>query len=281
MHAEQLTDPLAYHGEGPVWFAREQRLHWVDMLAGDVLTLNLDGTVTRRHVGSVVAALRPRRTGGAVLGLERGFALEDSDGSVHALPELWFSPALRMNEGGCDPEGRFYCGSMAYDQSPGAAKLYRLDASLQVQTVLENVTISNGLEWSPDGAQAYYNDTATQQISVFDYDPDVGFGERRSFVDFPDGGQPDGLAVDAAGGVWTAIANAGVIHRYRPDGVLDEIIEVPATKVTACAFGGEHLDRLYITTSQEHIDTDAEPLSGALFYVDPGVTGQPVREFSG
>src|SRR5699024_2641466 len=100
MRAEQLTDPITYHGEGPVWFAREQRLHWVDMLAGDVLTLALDGTINRRHVGSVVAALRPRSRGGAVLGLERGFALEEPDGSIQVLPEIWLSPTIRMNEGG-------------------------------------------------------------------------------------------------------------------------------------------------------------------------------------
>lgn len=281
MRAEQLTDPITYHGEGPVWFAREQRLHWVDMLAGDVLTLALDGTINRRHVGSVVAALRPRSRGGAVLGLERGFALEEPDGSIQVLPEIWLSPTIRMNEGGCDPQGRFYCGSMAYDQSPGAAKLYLLDEQLQVHTVMEGVTISNGLDWSPDGSRAYYNDTATGQIAVFDYDPEHGLQHHRKFVDIPEGGQPDGLTVDAEGGVWTAIANQGVVHRYRPDGSLDEIIELPVTKVTACTFGGEHLDRLYITTSQEHIDTEAEPRSGALFYVDPGVTGQPVREFSG
>lgn len=281
MRAEQLTDPITYHGEGPVWFAREQRLHWVDMLAGDVLTLALDGTINRRHVGSVVAALRPRSRGGAVLGLERGFALEEPDGSIQVLPEFWLSPTIRMNEGGCDPQGRFYCGSMAYDQSPGAAKLYLLDEQLQVHTVMEGVTISNGLDWSPDGSRAYYNDTATGQIAVFDYDPEHGLQHHRKFVDILEGGQPDGLTVDAEGGVWTAIANQGVVHRYRPDGSLDEIIELPVTKVTACTFGGEHLDRLYITTSQEHIDTEAEPRSGALFYVDPGVTGQPVREFSG
>lgn len=281
MRAEQLTDPITYHGEGPVWFAREQRLHWVDMLAGDVLTLAPDDTINRRHVGSVVAALRPRSRGGAVLGLERGFALEGPDGSIQVLPEIWSSSTVRMNEGGCDPQGRFYCGSMAYDQSPGTAKLYLLDEQLQVHTVMDGVTISNGLDWSPDGSRAYYNDTATGQIAVFDYDPEHGLQHHREFVDIPEGGQPDGLTVDAEGGVWTAIANQGVVHRYRPDGSLDEIIELPVTKVTACTFGGEHLDRLYITTSQEHIDTEAEPRSGALFYVDPGVTGQPVREFSG
>src|SRR5215212_10669867 len=130
------------------------------MLAGDILSLVTDGTINRRHVGRAVA-LRPRRRGGAVIGVERGFALEDADGTLTYLDELWSDDNVRMNEGGCDPDGRFYCGSMAYDQRPGAASLYRLDPDLSVRAVVEGVTISNGLEWSPDGSRAYYNDTAT------------------------------------------------------------------------------------------------------------------------
>ena len=121
MAVEQVTGPVAYHGEGPVWYPGWGGLRFVDMLAGDVLSLGADGRVERRHVGSIAAALRPRRGGGAVIGVARGFALEDPDGTVTALPALWSDAGIRMNEGGCDPDGRFYCGSMAYDQSAGAA----------------------------------------------------------------------------------------------------------------------------------------------------------------
>jgi sugar lactone lactonase YvrE len=281
MRAEQVTGPVAYHGEGPVWSPHWGGLRWVDMLAGDLLSLDAGGGVARRHVGSVVAAVRPRRGGGAVLALERGFALEDSDGAVTHLPELWSSTEVRMNEGGCDPDGRFYCGSMAYDQRPGAATLYRLDPDLSVHTVLSGVTISNGLEWSPDGSRAYYNDTATHCISVFDYHADSGLTHRRTFAVVPDDGSPDGLTVDSEGGVWTAIADGGCVHRYRPDGVLDEVVDVPARKVTACVFGGERLDELFITTSREGLQEGEDPLAGSLFRVSPQVTGLPVREFAG
>src|SRR5690606_25596705 len=155
-----------YHGEGPVWSENWGGLRWVDMLAGDVLSLEEDGSVGRRHVGRIAAALRPRRKGGAVIGTERGFVLEDSHGGLRSLGELWSDPGVRMNEGGCDPHGRFYCGSMAYDKRPGAAALYRLDPEGSVDVVLENVTISNGLDWSPDGSLAYYADTATSRIDV-------------------------------------------------------------------------------------------------------------------
>jgi sugar lactone lactonase YvrE len=281
MRVDQVTDPVANHGEGPVWSSRWGGLRWVDMLAGDVLSLAEDGTVARRHVGTVVAAVRPRRGGGAVLGLERGFALEDPDGSITALPELWDSTAVRMNEGGCDPDGRFHCGSMAYDQQPGAATLYRLDPDLSIHIVLTGVTVSNGLEWSPDGTRVYYNDTATFQISVFDYDSEAGMTNRRPFAEIPNHGRPDGLTVDAEGGVWTAISNVGAVHRYRPDGVLDEVLQVPARKVTACTFGGERLDELFITTSREGLEDGEDPLAGSLFRARPAIAGLPVREFAG
>jgi sugar lactone lactonase YvrE len=282
MRAEQVTDPVTYHGEGPVWSTRWGGLRWVDMLAGDLLWLAADGTITRRHVGGVAAALRPRRQGGAVIGVERGFALEDADGALTFLPQLWADHGVRMNDGGCDPDGRFYCGSMAYDQRPGAGALYRLDPDRSTTMVLRGVTISNGLEWSPDGARAYYNDTATQRVAVFDYDRGSGLTGQRSFVDVPAGsGRPDGLTVDAQGGIWVALNQGGVVRRYSPTGVIDEVIELPARQVTACTFGGPRLDELFITTSREGLEPGDEPLAGSLFRARVGVTGQPAHEFAG
>jgi sugar lactone lactonase YvrE len=281
MRAEQVTEPVAYHGEGPVWSVRWGGLRWVDMLAGDVLSLLDDGTVGRRHVAQVVAALRPRRRGGAVLGIERGFALEDGDGTLTRLEPVWRDEGVRMNESGCDPDGRFYCGSMAYDQHPGAASLYRLDPDGTTSTVLEGVTVSNGLEWSPDGSRAYYNDTATHRIDVFDYAPDTGLTGRRPFAEIPDGGLPDGLTVDAHGGVWVALYGRGAVWRFTSDGRHDEVVEVPPRKSTACTFGGPRLDQLFVTTSREGLPPGEDPLAGALFRADVGVAGIPVREFAG
>jgi sugar lactone lactonase YvrE len=281
MRAEQVTDPVTYHGEGPVWWPRWGGLRWVDMLAGDVLSLGDDGTVARRHVSEVVAALRPRSGGGAVLGIERGFALEDADGALTRLDPLWHSEQVRMNEGACDPDGRFYCGSMAYDQRPGAAAVYRLDPDGTKRTVLEGVTISNGLDWSPDGSRAYYDDTATHRIDVFDYDPERGLHARRPFAEVPDGGLPDGLTVDEHGGVWVALADRGQVWHFTVDGVHDEVIDLPVGTATACTFGGPDLDQLFITTSRENLPPGADPLAGALFRADVGVRGLPVREFGG
>ena len=284
MRAERVTDAVAYHGEGPVWSERwGGLLRWVDMLAGDVLSLADDGTIGRRHVGSVAAALRPRSRGGAVIAVERGFALEDADGALTHLGELWGEDSVRMNEGGCDPDGRFYCGSMAYDQRPGAGALYRLDPDGSVSVVLEGVTVSNGLEWSPDGSRAYYNDTATHRVDVFDYDGEAGLTGRRPFVDLSaEAENPDGLTVDEGGGVWVALFGGGAVRRYAPDGALDEVVEVPARQVTACAFGGPDLDGLFITTSREGLEPGDDPLAGSLFRASgAGVRGLPAREFAG
>lgn len=281
MQAEQCTDPIAYHAEGPVWAQAWGGLRWVDMLAGDILSLASGGEVTRRHVGSIAAALRPRRGGGAVIGIERGFLLEDAAGTAVTTIPAWDGDGIRMNDGACDPDGRFYCGSMAYDQQPGAASLYRLDTDLSVRPVLDGVTISNGLDWSPDGTRAYYVDTATHSVVVFDYNRDAGLTNRRVLVTLSENDLPDGLTVDAQGGVWVAINGAGQVRRYTADGRLDETVHVAARQVTACTLGGPNLDRLYITTSRENLAPDDDPLAGSLFSVEVDVPGIPVREFAG
>ncbi len=278
--AEQLTAPLAHHGEGPVWWPDGSGLRFVDMLAGDVLSLDADGRVGRHNVGSVAAALRPRRSGGFVVAVERGFALVDETGSLHTLPEVWSESAVRMNEGSCDPQGRFYCGSMAYDKSAGRGTLYRLDTDTSVHEVFGGVTISNGLAWTSDGTLAYYVDTPTHRVDVFSYQSDKGLHDRRTLVQIPaDRGSPDGLTVDAEGHVWVALYGGSAVHRYRPDGVLDGVVEVPVSQVTACTLGGDGLEDLYITTSAE--DGAPEREAGAVYRMHVGVPGLPASTFAG
>ena len=281
MRAEQLTGAVAHHGEGPVWWPDDSGLRWVDMVAGDVLTLGGDGAIDRVHVGDVAAVVRPRRGGGAVIAVERGFALEDPDGTRTVLDPVWADPGIRMNEGGCDPDGRLWCGSMAYDQTPGAASMYRLDPDGSVREVFGDVTVSNGLGWSPDGTLAYYNDTATHRIDVFDYDRDAGLTGRRPFVELTETERPDGLTVDSEGGIWVALFGGGQVRRYDAGGHLTEVVEVPTAQVTACALGGPQLDRLFITTSRQGMQPGDDPPAGALFSVDAGVRGLPVPDFAG
>jgi sugar lactone lactonase YvrE len=284
MRAEQLTEPVAYHGEGPVWLAGTRwphGLYWLDMLAGDVLHLGPDGTVERRHVGTTIAVVRPRVDGGLVYAVERGFVLDGGPGTaLRTLPELWDDPSIRMNEGGCDPAGRLYCGSMSYAQEPGAGSLYLLHPDGAIDTAARGFTIPNGLEWTPDGTQAYHVDTPTGRIDILEWDADKGLHDRRPFANVDGGGKPDGLTVDADGGVWVAVWGGRAVHCYAPDGSLSAVVEVPAAQVSACTFGGPDLDELFITTSRENLD-DPEPGAGAVFSVRPGVRGRPVRAFAG
>ncbi|SQD96798.1 SMP-30/Gluconolaconase/LRE domain protein [Parafrankia sp. Ea1.12] len=291
---EQITDPVAFHGEGPVWSPDWGGLRCVDLLAGDVLAVDTtSGAVRRDHVGAVAAALRPRAAGGTVLALERGFALigpagpEDFSGLTGGvrryLGDLWDADAgVRMNDGGCDPDGRFYCGSMAYAETAGAGSLYRLAPDGTVSVVLTGVTVSNGLAWSPDGARAYYVDSATSRVDVFDYDSERGLRDRWTLVTVPEeAGAPDGLTVDADGYLWVALWGGGAVHRYSPTGRLDGIVPLPVPRVTACTFGDDRLDTLYITTSQVGTDLTRYPAAGAVFALAPGVRGQPVQPFTG
>lgn len=279
MDATRLTDSLCYHGEGPHWSDSWGGLRYVDMLAGDYLHLQQDGSVTRTASGSsVVACVRPRRGGGAVLGIEKGFALEDADGTIHPLPDLW-DEDVRMNEGAVAPDGSFLCGSMAYDKGEGRAAMWRLDPQREATRIATGLTISNGLAFTADGTLAYYVDTPTGRVDVLDWDPEHGLTQRRRFADLTEEeGHPDGLTLDSDGRVWVAMNGAGRVLGLDHLGEIAERVEVGARQVTACAFGGDELATLFITTSREDLAEDEDPAAGSLFSAEVGARGQ-VEDF--
>jgi len=278
MIAEQIVGALAHHAEGPIWDERVQRIRWVDMLRGDVLSMPFaGGEVERLHVGDVAAAVRPRVNGGLVVAIERGFALVDVANEVTALPDVWSDPTVRMNEGACDPQGRFYCGSMAYDEAPGRGALYRLDPDLTVETVLSGVTISNGLAWRANGETALYVDSPTGRVDELDFDVHGTFTGRRPAVTIAvEGAVPDGIALDRENGIWVALYGGGAVHRYNERGALDAVIELPARNVTACALNPA--GDLLITTSAD--GDEGNPAAGALFRAEVGVPGLPLGAFA-
>ena len=287
MRAEQVTDPVTWHGEGPFWDDVGQRMLVVDMLAGAVVDVTSPGAPERFDVGSRVAAVvRGRVCGGFIVATEHGFSLFDERFSIERrLPDVLHEPAIRFNEGGCDPHGRFYCGTMADDATPAAASVYRLGPDGAATTVLDAVTISNGLQWSGDGSLAYYIDSPTRRVDVFDVDEaDGSFHNRRPFVTFGDDvdGDPDGMTIDAEGALWVAVWGGGAVRRYDADSTLTEVVDVPGvTHTSAAAFGGAQLDTLYITSSRQHLPEDAEPQAGAVFAVRPGVRGTVLPRYAG
>ena len=275
-----LPLPVAELGEGPHWDAASEALYWVDVPAGLVHRLAEDGTLDSWQAGQPVGAVVPRAGGGLVLTARDGFlALDTSTGEVTPLaPVEADQPGTRMNDGSCDRAGRFYAGTMAADESPGAGSLYRLDTDLQLTRIFDGVGISNGIGWSPDETRMYYVDSLAYRIDVMDYDPATGeLGRRRCLATLGQGGVvPDGLTVDADGHIWVAVWGGGALQRYRPDGRLKQIIELPAAHVTSCAFGGKDLDVLYISTA-----AGPGTSGGALFACRPGVTGQECHPFRG
>ncbi|MFI1094221.1 SMP-30/gluconolactonase/LRE family protein [Streptomyces sp. NPDC020917] len=282
MKAEQVTRAGAYHGEGPVWWPDWGGLVHVDMLAGDLLRMDGSGNLHLRHVGTVAAALRPRASGGMVLARERDVVVAETlDGPLRVLAVVVEDPDLRCNEGCCDPAGNFYVGTLSRSGASDRAALHRVLPDGTVDTVVTSVSLSNGLGWTADGDCAYYVDTPTRRIDRFDHAPDDGLCNRRPFVSLPEtAGLPDGLAVDAEGGVWVAMWEGSAVRRYSAGGVLEEVIQLPVRKVTACAFGGEQLDELYITTSRAGEDSP-HPAAGAVFRAEPGVRGLPATTFAG
>jgi sugar lactone lactonase YvrE len=286
--AELVLDAQARLGEGPVWDDRAGILAWIDILAPAVhLYRPADGSDLVVPVPRPVGAIALRESEGLLLALEDGFWVREADGSLRLLAAVEAGdPSTRMNDGGVDPAGRFYCGTMAYDERPGAASLYRLEPDGRVEAALSGATISNGIDWSPDERTCWYIDTPTRGVDLFDYDRETGaLGNRRRAITVPDGqGWPDGLTVDAAGGVWVAFWGGGCVRRYLPDGSLDRVVRVPVAQVTSCAFGGELLDELYITTAWNALadaDRRAQPLAGGLFRTRPGIRGLPARRFRG
>jgi sugar lactone lactonase YvrE len=279
--------------EGPRWDAARDELLWVDVLAGRLHRgrPGADGQLQLLQtfqVPSHLGAAAPAAGGGYVLAAGPGFLHVDDAGAVRELaqPEAGRTD-VRMNDGACDPQGRFWAGTMAYDEAPGAGCLYRLDLNGSCTLVLTGLTISNGIGWSPDGTTMYLADSGTADISAFDFDPATGdLSRRRTIVHItaPDA-VPDGLTVDHDGNIWVALWNGGALARYHPDGSLLGTVPVPVDRPTSCAFGGADGATLFITTAREGLDETAlarQPDAGRLLRLDPpGITGPPCTPYGG
>jgi sugar lactone lactonase YvrE len=274
-------------GEGPRWDDRKNELLWVDILGRRIHRLSVEEkTSSEIRVGSDVGVADLRNDGGYVLAVREGFAAIESDGTGYRqlcrIP-TWQDPEIRMNDGACDPAGRFWAGSM-HNTKSGAGSLYCLDANGTMTTKLENVSIANGIGWSGDTTTMYFIDSPTQMVMAFDFDTDSGdISNPRCLVTIDSKyGMPDGLAIDTEDHIWVTLYGGGAVHRYSPVGRLDAIVSVPVPNTTSCAFGGENLSTLFITSARAGLSKrqlDEHPLSGSIFECDVSVRGKPGYRF--
>jgi L-arabinonolactonase len=280
-----LLDHRDELGEGPVWSTREQRLYWVDIVGEEVQRAALDGSdhqvwTTPGKVGSAV----PARDGSMVLALRNGLGrLDLKTGLVQDLLTLEDDrPAQRFNDGKCDPQGRFWFGSMHDLETDPVGALYRYDGSGSCTQMLTGVTTSNGLGWSPDGATFYYTDSIARQINAFDFRDDGSISDRRIFAQDPAEYVPDGLTVDSEGFVWSAKWDGNRLVRYAPDGRVDRVVPMPVRRPTSCAFAGPELRTLVVTSAAWGLPAlSPEGLDGSVFLLDVGVPGLASTEFAG
>ncbi|GAB3040938.1 SMP-30/gluconolactonase/LRE family protein [Parafrigoribacterium mesophilum] len=276
-----------------MWDVRHQALLWVDQFAGLVHLARQNeadelALATTYHTGVTVGAVVPlvSADGGWMLAAGSGFCHLSDVGVVTPVGESLIDPKqLRMNDGKCDPQGRFWAGSMAWAKTPAAASLYCLATDGRTTVARTKLTISNGSAWTPDGRTMYFIDTPTQRIDRFDVTADGELRDQQTVVQIESElGAPDGMCIDDDGCLWVALWGGNAVHRYSAQGELLAVVTVDAPQVSSCAFGGADCRTLFITTSQEGYDqaaSECHPLAGRVFRVELDTTGPDVAPFRG
>jgi sugar lactone lactonase YvrE len=286
--AECLLRANAVLGEGPVWDGARQRLWWVDIEARALHRFDpAEGKDEHWKLEHRLGFAVPAARGDLVIGTQRGLMrFHPENGAITAVidPEADL-PENRFNDAKCDPVGRLWAGTMAVSEAPGAGSLYRIDASWNIDRTLSQVSISNGLAWSPDGQVMYYIDSPTRRIDAFDFDRLTGdICNRRAVVAVADA-FPDGMCVDRAGNLWVALWGGWGVTCYDPrNGMALAKVEIAVEAVTSCCFGGPAWDELYITTASRDLDASGriqQPAAGAIFRARVGASGFPTQLFEG
>jgi len=279
-------------GECCRWDDVRGELSWVDVPTGrffraradaqqvDILrTYELPGWLT------VVTPMK-NRGDGWIVGLNQSICRLDELGVATevARPEARHESTVRMNDGSADPWGRFWIGSMAFSEATGEGSLFRFHQSSGVEIVKTNVTVSNGLSWSPDHRTMYYVDSGPGAIYAFDVDEIGEISNQRVLVQFDvtSEGAPDGMCVDAEGALWVAVWGGYEVRQYSPLGEQIARVQISTAQPSCCAIGGVNGTTLYVTTAREKLSSetlDREAHAGRLYSVDVGVAGSALLSY--
>lgn len=288
--AELLVDARNGVGESPVWDAQRQCLFWVDIPGRSLWCWNASTGQTRQwptpEMTGCIALLDGSEVephGRWVAAMETGVAvltpLEDGTIELEHLASVQHpQTGMRFNDGRCDRQGRLRAGTMVSDMTLAAVvgRVFALNGGV-LSSLLNGLITPNGMAFSPDGHTMYLSDShpQVQTVWAFDYDTDTGTPHRqRVFIDMkPLPGRPDGAAMDEDGGYWICGNDAGLVHRFTPDGRLDRSLAVPVKKPAMCAFGGPGMDILLVTSIRPGGDLADQPLAGGVFALRPGVRG--------
>jgi sugar lactone lactonase YvrE len=287
--ARAVSDQHHELAEGPLWDPIRDRLLWVDIEAAEVLDGRYRGEEVLRgavhRFEDTVGAVVPAEDGRLLVAGHRGLLVTDPAGDVlDALPVVPDGQDSRLNDGGCDPAGRFLIGTMALDDRAGDELLCRLEADGSLTVLDDDLTVSNGLAWSPDGSRFYSVDSAPGTIWVRDYDVASGEVGTRARLRAIEDGTPDGMCADTDGNLWVAMFGSGEVRCYAPTGEQLAVVGVGVPNPTSVAFVGPDLDRLLITTARHELSDDelaANPDSGRLFLADVDARGVPVALWNG
>lgn len=285
--AQLVLDAKTTLGEGAIWDNNYGELLWLDIEESKLFIYNpAIGGQSVKNLPQKPGTVVPAVNGSIILALQSGiFFYNRKDSTVHKIRPALNDPGLRFNDGKCDPRGRLWVGSMSIKEEPKKGKLYMFDLNGNFQVKIDSTSISNGIVWSADHKKMYYIDTPTSCVMEYKFDENTGnIDSARIAIKIPkETGYPDGMTIDKEGKLWIAQWGGFGVYRWDPlSGKLLEKVNVPAKNVTSCAFGGDKLDVLYITTARKG-NTEEElvkfPLSGGLFKIRPGVSGVPATFF--
>ncbi len=286
--AECIPNTKGDLGEGLLWDERNQTIMWVDAFVKIINTWDpATKTLIERKYDSLVTSIAKRESGGYVVaaGLKLNTLNENLD-VIGSSPLEMPNENVRTNDGNVDLNGNYWVGSFANDAKPKQGNLRRISPNLESKVFLKNITIANGMDWSLDNKICYYIDTPTKKVSRFNFNTKTSEfeGELEAIDVSQYSGAPDGMCVDAAGNLWVAFWGGGCVRSFSPTGELLAQVDVPATLVTNCAFGGPDLSTLYITCaipSYEDFVKGEEPLAGSLFKADVCAKGRLQNNFLG